>query len=660
MHFWIAQLAVIHHIKMSRKDGKTEDLKNMLMSFRIAELQTLLASCGRSRSGRKHELLGRAVSLLKSSEGSAMRERVKSRILELYHQRYASGGNGGIPAPAGGGGNPPPSSSHNSSSMASSYPQPYLPYSNDKDEEPTYLNRPPNYHKTYTTQAPPPQRSNNIMTNAMPSSNIHDSRIYESRPPIHPASAMPIHPDVKFISLPFYDIVDVLIKSTSLVQKTMTGYQETNLVYHLTPYQTQLITNSRSYHVKSMIEYAVQVQLRFCLAETSTVQEDLYPTRCKIIVNGKSCTLPGQPPPNAQNQEPRKPHRPVNITSFCRLSPMQSNQIQIQWMPSDLGQRYCATVHLVKIVQAETLIQQLNNKPIRSKAHTIAFIKEKLSPDPDSEIAMTSLKVSLCCPIGRTRMSMPCRANNCKHLQCFDGSTYIQMNERKPSWVCPVCDQKAYYSDLFKDGLFTSIINEANCDDIVFFEDGSWRPLEDVQQGQEGSKPPEILNTPKSNKSQSVVDSQTPPVISINTPTPSVSESTNGQKQDLRPRSLEETNTNGDTGKAAEDDDDVEVIMIDDSDSDTEETPQTNNHATDSNNVATRFNSSETGVNQSSSSVLPFSDPDLQGLELYNLLPHEDRIAAAMYLDQNGILSQLTNVNNTRSSPTSIIDISDE
>ena len=57
----------------------------------------------------------------------------------------------------------------------------------------------------------------------------------------------------------------------------------------------------------------------------------------------------GQPPPNAQNQEPRKPHRPINITNFCRLSPTQSNQIHIQWMPSDMGQvrqinsfyRYC-------------------------------------------------------------------------------------------------------------------------------------------------------------------------------------------------------------------------------------------------------------------------------------------------------------------------------
>lgn len=108
------------------------DFQSMLMSFRIAELQTLLASCGRSRSGRKHELLGRAISLLKTSENSAMRERVKTRILELYNQRY--------PSPSGG------------SSVQSSYSQPYLQYPAEKDEEPTYLNRSNNYKHNNSSQ----------------------------------------------------------------------------------------------------------------------------------------------------------------------------------------------------------------------------------------------------------------------------------------------------------------------------------------------------------------------------------------------------------------------------------------------------------------------------------------------------------------------------
>lgn len=645
---------------MSRKDnGKnssTDDLKNMLMSFRIAELQTLLATCGRSRSGRKHELLGRAVSLLKTSEGSAMRERVKSRILELYHQRYAGGSS--VPTPNG---TVQQSNPSTIPSTTYSHNQPYLPYNNDKDMEPTYLNR-PNYNKQYTSQAA--QRTSTTIP-TIASSNNHDSRIFESRT-MHPASIKPTNPDVKFIPLPFYDTIDILYKPTSLQQKTMSGFQDQSIVYHLTPSQTQLITNSRSYHIRSMTEYAVQVHLRFCLNETSCVQEDLYPTRCKIVVNGKGIPLPGQPPPNAQNQEPRKPHRPVNITSFCRLSPMQSNHIQVQWLPSDLGQQYAATVHLVKCVQAETLIQQLTNKPIRSKAHSIAFIKEKLSPDPDSEISMTSLKVSLCCPIGRTRMTMPCRSNNCKHLQCFDGATYIQMNERKPSWMCPVCDQKAYYPDLFKDGLFMSIISEAsNCEDIVFYEDGSWRPLEDIAQGQDSIA--EAHSTPRKTNTvpSPALTEATPTLVTINTPdTPAVGNPNPVSQPSVPPMpSLEPADATSNGGEQSQSpEEDVEVIMIDDSDSDSDDAPlQSLVNARESHAADAQQNSGETSVSTSSSSVHPISD-NLQGLELYRRLPHEDRIAAAMYLDQNGILGQLNGSRPQPQSqpPSNIIDISDE
>ena len=56
------------------------------MTFRIADLQSLLTNCGRSRSGRKHELLGRALSLLKTND--SMRTQVKQKILEIHNQRY--------------------------------------------------------------------------------------------------------------------------------------------------------------------------------------------------------------------------------------------------------------------------------------------------------------------------------------------------------------------------------------------------------------------------------------------------------------------------------------------------------------------------------------------------------------------------------------------
>jgi len=82
---------------------------------------------------------------------------------------------------------------------------------------------------------------------------------------------------------------------------------------------------------------------------------------------------------------------------------------------------------------------------------SFSSVKEKLN-DADAEIATTSLRVSLMCPLGKMRMTTPCRASTCIHLQCFDASLYLLMNERKPTWVCPVCDRECLYDNLVIDG----------------------------------------------------------------------------------------------------------------------------------------------------------------------------------------------------------------
>lgn len=54
--------------------------------------------------------------------------------------------------------------------------------------------------------------------------------------------------------------------------------------------------------------------------------------------------------------------------------------------------------------------------------------------------------------LGKMRIQIPCRATTCTHIQCFDALLYLQMNEKKPTWVCPVCDKSALYQNLVIDG----------------------------------------------------------------------------------------------------------------------------------------------------------------------------------------------------------------
>ena len=79
------------------------------------------------------------------------------------------------------------------------------------------------------------------------------------------------------------------------------------------------------------------------------------------------------------------------------------------------------------------------------------------------------------------RMSMPCRPTTCDHLQCFDASLFLMMNEKKPTWTCPVCDSPAKYDDLMVDGYFQEVIKAEELpeeeNEIILNQDGSWNPL---------------------------------------------------------------------------------------------------------------------------------------------------------------------------------------
>ncbi|XP_023162692.1 E3 SUMO-protein ligase PIAS1 isoform X6 [Drosophila hydei] len=290
-------------------------------------------------------------------------------------------------------------------------------------------------------------------------------------------SQMPIHPDVRLKKLAFYDVLGTLIKPSTLVPRNTQRVQEVPFYFTLTPQQATEIATNRDVRNSSKVEHAIQVQLRFCLVETSCDQEDCFPPNVNVKVNNKLCQLPNVIPTNRPNVEPKRPPRPVNVTSNVKLSPTVTNTIMVQWCP-DYTRSYCLAVYLVKKLTSAQLLHRMKTKGVKPADYTRALIKEKLTEDADCEIATTMLKVSLNCPLGKMKMSLPCRASTCSHLQCFDASLYLQMNERKPTWNCPVCDRPAIYDNLVIDGYFQEVLGSSllKSDDteIQLHQDGSW------------------------------------------------------------------------------------------------------------------------------------------------------------------------------------------
>ncbi|KAB1256156.1 E3 SUMO-protein ligase PIAS2 [Camelus dromedarius] len=381
----------------------------MVSSFRVSELQVLLGFAGRNKSGRKHDLLMRALHLLKSGCSPA----VQIKIRELYRRRY-------------------PRTLEGLSDLSTIKSSVFSLDGSSSPVEPDLAVA--GIHSLPSTSVTPHSPSSPVG-----SVLLQDTKpTFEMQQPSPPIP--PVHPDVQLKNLPFYDVLDVLIKPTSLVNKYVTDQD--------------FLPGGRR-------DYTVQVQLRR-----------------------------GYAPPPKNGIEQKRPGRPLNITSLVRLSSAVPNQISISWA-SEIGKNYSMSVYLVRQLTSAMLLQRLKMKGIRNPDHSRALIKEKLTADPDSEIATTSLRVSLMCPLGKMRLTIPCRAVTCTHLQCFDAALYLQMNEKKPTWICPVCDKKAAYESLILDGLFMEILNDcSDVDEIKFQEDGSWCPMRPKKEAMKVSSQP--------------------------------------------------------------------------------------------------------------------------------------------------------------------------
>ncbi|XP_050323338.1 E3 SUMO-protein ligase PIAS2 isoform X4 [Bactrocera neohumeralis] len=414
----------------------------MINLLRVVELQQILSFLNISFAGRKIDLQRRIINLLHTNY-----DLLSHKIREVYTQSIAE-----QQAQQYGPTDPKRMYSHMQMPQVQPNPAAGLPNAG----QPTAVGAQP--------IAGVPPTGPGVANNMVPFMNPIPTHI-------------PIHPDVRLKKLAFYDVLGVLIKPSSLVPRNTQRIQEVPFYFTLTPQQATEIASNRDIRNSNKIEHAIQVQLRFCLLETSCEQEDCFPPSVSVKVNNKLCQLPNVIPTNRPNVEPKRPPRPVNVTANVKLSPTVTNTITVQWCP-DYTRGYCIAVYLVKKLTSAQLLHRMKTKGVKPADYTRGLIKEKLTEDADCEIATTMLKVSLNCPLGKMKMSIPCRASTCSHLQCFDASLYLQMNERKPTWNCPVCDKAAIYDNLVIDGYFQEVLASSllkpDDTEIQLHKDGSW------------------------------------------------------------------------------------------------------------------------------------------------------------------------------------------
>ncbi|XP_042339000.1 zinc finger MIZ domain-containing protein 2-like, partial [Plectropomus leopardus] len=73
-------------------------------------------------------------------------------------------------------------------------------------------------------------------------------------------------------------------------------------------------------------------------------------------------------------------------------------------------------------------------------------------------VEQTAIKVSLKCPITFRRIQLPARGHDCRHIQCFDLESYLQLNCERGTWRCPVCNKTALLEGLEVDQYMLGIL----------------------------------------------------------------------------------------------------------------------------------------------------------------------------------------------------------
>lgn len=186
----------------------------MVSSFRVSELQVLLGFAGRNKSGPKHELLLRVLHLLKNASCSPA---VQIKIKELYRRRYprtidtcltdlaaiksafstaAEGGGGGVTVVT---------------SDVSDLSPDGAGVSRDSDLASDSL---------LLSGDSLLLSGDSLLVLSGDSLLLHEETNKELRMNLQQPAPLipPVHPDVQMKSLPFYDVLDILVKPSSLGQ----------------------------------------------------------------------------------------------------------------------------------------------------------------------------------------------------------------------------------------------------------------------------------------------------------------------------------------------------------------------------------------------------------------------------------------------------------
>ncbi|XP_026819312.1 E3 SUMO-protein ligase gei-17-like [Rhopalosiphum maidis] len=258
-------------------------------------------------------------------------------------------------------------------------------------------------------------------------------------------------------------------------------------------------------------------QLQFRIGEKlSGINEfsEILPEPLEIWINSKKILM-------------RDRHSPIHISvmDYLHLNTINANIVTILW--PQCSKVYFLIAYLVEVINVEEMVEEIktNNDRYFSALSTKQKITEFMK-NSNTGLDLAAYKLTLLCPINKSKMELPAKSVKCNHLQCFDLEAYISLNRIKDTWICPICKKSCLLADLKIDSFILFIINSLNvpkhCEEIELYANGKWKPcisygdsLEDVQTTSCGPSKKRILEIDLGNSDDENLDNNVKIVLPI-------------------------------------------------------------------------------------------------------------------------------------------------
>ncbi|XP_019874231.2 E3 SUMO-protein ligase PIAS4 isoform X2 [Aethina tumida] len=276
---------------------------------------------------------------------------------------------------------------------------------------------------------------------------------------------------------PFMRTLDVVLKPMILKPKRPRLIATQDIELKLSDPQMVLFNKAKELNYKKY-----EVVIRFGRNDTTVEKIDCYPSRLSVYVNNVLVNLP------VTIEGASGDAMPIIITHYLKFRPNILNSLWVRWKNTPTIE-YVMGVYVTKLNLYEDILKTFVDTCTRDANITREIIRKKFSEHDDCVVVSKNNKIdiSLLCPVTKNRMEYPCRATTCTHLQCFDGNIFLKMNNERPRWRCPICNNAAIYRDLFLDSFFKNILDSealpASAEEIQVHQDGSWNVVqEEVEQ----------------------------------------------------------------------------------------------------------------------------------------------------------------------------------